>query len=116
MKKIIAFFFLLIFFVACKNSILKTPIPDDVIPVDTLIMVIGDIMVMEKVIQKDYSQLVRNTEIVRNSGDSILRNYHLSYERYQRSLAYYTTDMDTMNYIYGKISDRATTQLNELGN
>jgi hypothetical protein len=116
MKKTIAFFFLSILLISCENSVLKTPVPEDVIPVDTLIMVIGDIMVMEKVIQKDYSQLVRNTEIVRNSGDSILRNYHLNYDRYQRSLAYYTTDMDTMNYIYDKISDRATIQLNELGN
>lgn len=115
-KNKLSILLILLFFscFACKNAALENPIPQDVIPVDSLVMVLTDISVMEKVIQKDYPHLVRNTDIIRNSGDSILKNYHLSFSRYKKSLEYYTRDMDTMNYIYDKIADRATILMNEL--
>lgn len=99
---------------ACTNSSISTPVPKDIIPVDTMVMVMSDVAVMESVIQRDFPHLVRQTEIVKNSGDSILKNYSLNFDRYKRSLDYYTFYADTMVYIYGRMSDRVTTQLNDL--
>lgn len=99
---------------ACTNSSISTPVPKDIIPVDTMIMVMSDLALMESVIQKDFPHLVRQTEIVKNSGDTILKKYSLDFERYKSSLEYYTFYSDTMVYIYNHMSDRMTTQLNDL--
>ena len=107
-------FSLCLFLFSCTSSNISTPVPDDVIPVDTMIMVMSDVAVMESVIQRDFPHLVRQTEIVKNSGDSILKNYSVNFDRYKRSLDYYTFYADTMVYIYNHMSDRMTTQLNDL--
>ncbi len=107
-------FSLCLFLLSCNESKISTPVPDDVIPVDTMIMVMSDVAVMENVIQRDFPHLVRQTEIVKNSGDTILKSYSLNFNRYNRSLDYYTFYADTMIYIYNKMSDRMTNQLNDL--
>lgn len=116
MKKASILLFLTLAISSCKNTKLEVEIPSDVIPVDTIVRIMSDISVMEKVVQKDYPHLVRNTEIIKNSGDSILKNYQINYSRYKRSLEYYTSNMDTMVYIYDRMSDRISIQLNELNN
>lgn len=100
--------------VSCRQGRMKNPVPEDVIPVDTMMMVMEKMMVMENAVRNDYPQLVRNKEIVLNSGDSIFKEYHLSFDRYNRSLDYYLFSQDTMKYIYNHISDHLTQEMNEI--
>jgi len=98
---------------SCNDAKLETPAPKDIIPVDTMIMVMSDVLLMENALQRDYPQLVSQADIVKNSGDSILQSYSLSFDRYKRSFEYYAFYQDTMNYIYDRMSDRITIQMNE---
>lgn len=114
MKKITGIILLVSLLSSCDESGLDIPIPKDIIPVDTMITVMSEIAVLENVIQRDYPALVKNTEIVKNSGDEILKSYHLTYERYSNSLEYYTFYTDTMIYIYDRMADEITFKMNEL--
>lgn len=114
MKKSV--FFLLISFVllGCDQQGAQLPIPKDVIPVDTMIFIMSDMAILENVIRRDFPQLAQQAEIVKNSGDTLLQSYNINYDRYKRSLDYYTFSPDTMIYIYEKMSDNITVKLHEV--
>ncbi|MBN9293951.1 MAG: DUF4296 domain-containing protein [Flavobacteriia bacterium] len=113
MKKFLCFLSSALFLGSCNDARLETSVPKDIIPVDTMIMVMSDVLLMENALQRDYPQLVSQVDIVKNSGDSILQSYSLNFDRYKRSFEYYAFYQDTMNYIYDRMSDRITIQMNE---
>lgn len=102
------------FFSNCKSDQMKNKPPVDVIPIDTMINVMTDMMILENAIKTDFPQIVRDETIALNSSDSLLREYNMNYDRYERSLSYYLFDQDTMKYIYNQITDRVTAKMNGL--
>ncbi|HRO76073.1 MAG TPA: DUF4296 domain-containing protein [Crocinitomicaceae bacterium] len=99
---------------SCDQQGAQLPVPKDVIPVDTMIFIMSDMAVLENVVRRDFPQLAQQAEIVKNSGDSLLKNYNIDYNRYKQSLDYYTFSPDTMIYIYEKMSDNITVKLHEV--
>lgn len=98
----------------CSDGKPHMKIPKDIIPVDTMINVMADLKVMEVAVRQNFPQSVGDTSFIERSGDTILDNYHLKFDRYQRSLKYYLFYQDTMNYIYDQMFDKITLQLNEM--
>lgn len=113
-QKAILFLLVLAISIACDNGKVKNPVPKDVIPVDTMMMVMEDLFVLENAIRNDFPQLVQDVDLVKNSGDEILKKYHIEFARYETSLTYYLTDQDTMKYIYNHISDGISERMNKI--
>jgi len=107
-RKIASLLLIFLAFGCSRSNKIKIDAPKDVIPVDSMIPVMMDMLTMENVIKSDYPQIAQNAKIINNSGDSILKKYHLNFDRYKRSLDYYAMQQDTMLYIYKQMTDRFT--------
>lgn len=117
MRKIILILTLAGLIAACDNGVaLHKKVPKDIIPVDTMIMAMSDLIVIENVLQRDFPILITQSKYITNSGDSVLKNHGLTFDRYKNSLEYYTFYQDTLDYIYDRMIDRISNDLNTIQN
>lgn len=81
------------------------PKPNNLIPRDTMVMVLKDMTLMESHIQTKYIHVSHFQETMKKSGKLILDQYHLSHRRYEESMDYYGSRQDQMQSIYAEILD-----------
>jgi hypothetical protein len=79
--------------------------PNDLIPRDTMVMVLKDLTVIESHIQNKYVSVTRFKRIMEISGDHVLKDYNLSMKRLERSMDYYGSRQELMSGIYAEILD-----------
>jgi hypothetical protein len=99
---------------ACKAEIKSIPKPDDVIPRDSLVIVLEDMMLLEGHVQSKYPQITQFHKVMRKSGDKLLAKYHMTYDRYSRSIDYYGSDQQEMQDIYNEVLESMNRKMNEL--
>jgi len=82
----------------------KTPeAPTNVIPIDSMALLLHDLAILESHIQQKYIQLERYAKIMRMSGDSLLNKNGVSRQRYEESLMYYSKNPEILNAIYDSV-------------
>lgn len=100
--------------VSCKTEIQDFPKPKDVIPRDSMILVMKDLMVLENYIANTYPETNVSPKLMTKSGDSLLSTYHISPKRFERSFQYYGTQKREMIKMYSEIQDSLTWEMNQL--
>lgn len=89
--------------------------PKDVIPEDTMIRVIKELMVLENHFQTTYPGSFAS-EGIRKTGDTLLQRYNLTFERFDRSFKYYASDQDRLGHLYTAVQDSLKKELIQLQN
>lgn len=89
----------------CTDGLSGISKPSDLIPRDTMVLILKDMSLLESHIQAKYVHVSRFQETMKRSGKKILDNYHVSHDRYNRSMDYYGSRQDQMQSIYTEILD-----------
>jgi hypothetical protein len=105
MKKVITSCLLLTLLVACTDEMSGISKPNDVIPRDTMVMILKDMSLLESHIQAKYIHVSRFQETMKRSGKKLLDGYHVSHDRFNRSMDYYGSRQEEMQSIYAEILD-----------
>ena len=87
--RIALFFTLLIFLYSCSEGLNGWKKPDDLIPRDTMVMVLKDLSLIEAHIQNKYNSVDQYHKTMILSGNEVLKQYHISRNRLERSMDYY---------------------------
>lgn len=101
-------------FASCKSEIKDFPVPNDLIPKDSMTLVLKDMMVLENYIANSHPAINSNPELMKKSGDSLLANYGISPKRFESSFQYYGTQQEEMIKMYTEIQDSLTWEMNQL--
>lgn len=96
---------LLFIFSACRDEVAGRVQPDDLIPTDTMVMVLKDLTLIESHIQMKYVQVTTYKETMKKSGQVIMDKYRISRERFEASMDYYGTRQLEMQDIYARVLD-----------
>lgn len=99
------FLLVILAFGSCSDPMEGASKPNDLVPRDTMVMVLKDMTLMESHIQTKYIHVSHFQETMKKSGKLILDNYHLSHKRYEESMDYYGSRQDLMQSIYSEILD-----------
>jgi hypothetical protein len=105
-------FTLIIGLSGCQSEPYALDEPSDVIPKDTMIMVLKELTLMESHLQTKYIQLSNYYKSLKLSGDVILEKYKLSSSRLERSMVYYGSKQYEMQEMYTSILDTLIIQSN----
>lgn len=81
------------------------PKPANLIPRDTMVMVLKDMTLIESHIQTKYMHVSHFQETMKKSGKLVLDQYNLSHSRYEESMDYYGSRQEQMQSIYAEILD-----------
>lgn len=114
MKKIILTAALLSALFSCKTEIKRFPEPENLIPRDTMVMVLEDLTVLESFITDQYPQVNLYQDLMRKSGDTLLKKYRLDFNRFDQSINYYGSRQDEMQSIYTEVQDSLTWKMNHM--
>lgn len=114
MIKTVFIFFLFLLLISCSEEIHRTPKPDNLIPVDTMVMVLRDLSVLESHIKNKYPQISQNYITMRKSGNILLKKYGLDTNRLDASMDYYGARQKEMQEIYSQVLDSVNRELTEL--
>lgn len=99
---------LLIFFLilsSCSDYTSGRPTPQNLIPRDTLVMVLKDMTLIESHIQTKYLHVSRFQKTMKLSGKKVLDHYSISHKRFEESMEYYGTRQEEMQSIYSQVLD-----------
>lgn len=98
----------------CKSEIERIPEPENLIPRDTMVMVLGDLTVLEAHITNKYPTVTVFKDLMKKSGDDLLKKYNISFKRLDESMNYYGSRQEEMQSIYTEIQDSLTLKLNRI--
>ncbi len=102
------YFFILIgicFINSCTNSVEGKAKPENLIPRDTLVMVLKDMTLIESHIQSKYLHVSKFQKTMKLSGKKVLDHYSITHKRFEESMEYYGTRHEEMQSIYSQILD-----------
>ena len=114
MIKKIAFLVVLSITFGCSEEIQRFPKPSNLIPRDTMVMVLKDISILESHVKSQFPQVNQNYKILRKSGQIVLKKYNLDTTRLNSSMSYYGSRQKEMQSIYSQVLDSINRQLAEL--
>lgn len=90
---------------SCSDPMEGADKPKNLIPRDTMVMVLKDLTLIESHIQNRYKHVSLFKETMVLSGRKVLDKYHLSHERFEASMNYYGSRQEQMATIYTEILD-----------
>lgn len=106
------FFFLICLLVSCRDEVKGFDSIDNLIPRDTMVMILKDMSLLESHVQMKYIQVNRYHKTMKMSGDLVLKKYLISSERYEASMNYYGSRQVELQSIYSQVLD----SLNRMSN
>jgi hypothetical protein len=110
------FFFLLsvLLLTSCDPRIKRLDRPNQLIPKDTMVMVLRDLMLVEEHVYKRYSTPQEFHVTMKKSGDWIMHQYHIDTIRFDAAMEYYGSRQDEMQSIYNQVLDSVNLELSKL--
>jgi hypothetical protein len=105
MIRVTLFLFSVILVSACSDRLVSNNKPKNLIPRDSMVMVLKEMTLLEAHIQTKYMHVSRFKETMLLSGKKLLEKHHISSQRYEESMAYYGARQDEMQSIYSEILD-----------
>ncbi len=88
---------------ACALEPKEFEVPSDLIPQDSMVMILKDMSILESFTHQKYIQLERYAMLLRMSGDSLLQDYGVNRDRYERSMEYYGKNPQRFMDIYDSV-------------
>jgi hypothetical protein len=101
---------------ACVHQKQRFEPPLDLIPRDSLIGALIDVMTIEAYIQGRQPQLMHYATLMERSGDSILAKHGLNYKRFSTSMEYYAKQPHVLDSIYTSVLDTFSIRIVNLPN
>lgn len=99
---------------SCQVKLKEFRAPSDVIPKDSLSLILQEIMLVEYQVQSKYPLPQQFQDCVKKSGDTILSRYQVTYQRFDRSMTYYGSKQEEMQEIYDTVLERLSEKLNRM--
>lgn len=107
----LSLFFIII---SCSSEVQRVAEPDDLIPKDTMVLVLKDLMVLESHVKNKFPMVNQNYKLMRKSGDLIFKKYDIDTARFDASMDYYGSRQEEMQEINSLILDKVNRELTEL--
>jgi len=114
MIKKIAFLVVLSITFSCSEEIKLFPKPSNLIPRDTMVMVLKDLSILESHVKSQFPQANQNYKTLRKSGQIVLKKYNLDTTRLNSSISYYGSRQKEMQSINSQVLDSINRQMTEL--
>lgn len=108
------FLFLIFSLASCRDEVKGFSSGDNLIPRDTMVMLIKDMTLLESHVQMKYIQVNRYHKTMKKSGDAVLKKYQISPERYESSMNYYGSHQEEMQSIYAQVLDSLNRMSNQI--
>jgi hypothetical protein len=108
-------FVVLIMFTSCSDTIGGKAALDNLIPRDTMVLVLKDMILIESHIQSKFMHVSRFHKTMKLSGKKILDGYKISHNRFESSMDYYGSHQEQMQSIYTEILDSLNKEASILG-
>ncbi|TNF48927.1 MAG: DUF4296 domain-containing protein [Bacteroidetes bacterium] len=89
----------------CRDEVNSSSAPNDLIPRDTIVQVLCEMMLIESHVKMKYQSVSRYHRLMKKSGDRVLDKFNLQYDRYDRSMSYYGGNKTEMQSIYAEVLD-----------
>lgn len=103
--RLISIFILLLGCFSCTESTNGFQQPKDLVPRDTTVMILKEISLVESYVQNKYSHVAVFKELMKNSGNEILKKFHVSRMRFENSIDFYASQQELMRSIYSEVLD-----------
>ena len=90
---------------ACRGEGVRIPPPDDLLPQDSMKILITEMMLTANAIEVRFQHLPKFYKVSKSSGEAILDKYGVSKDRYFKSLTYYQANLNELERMYQDILD-----------
>lgn len=90
---------------ACRDEVNVVPKPSDLVPEDTMVLVLRDLSIIESHIQMKYGQASIYKDLMVRSGNLVFEKYTMNSDRFENSLEYYGSRQMQMQAIYARVID-----------
>jgi hypothetical protein len=88
--------------------------PKDLVPRDTTVMILKEISLVESYVQNKYSHVAVFKELMKNSGNEILKKFHVSRVRFENSIDFYASQQELMRSIYSEVLDSLNVEASKI--
>jgi hypothetical protein len=112
--KLIYFFIILVGCFSCTESMNGFHKPKDIVPRDTTVMILKEISLVESYVQNKYSHVAVFKELMKNSGNEILKQFHVSRARFEKSIDFYASQQELMRSIYSEVLDSLNVEASKI--
>jgi hypothetical protein len=112
--KLISIFILLLGCFSCTESMNGFQQPKDLVPRDTTVMILKEISLVESYVQNKYSHVAVFKELMKNSGNEILKKFHVGRVRFEKSIDFYASQQDLMRSIYSEVLDSLNVEASKI--
>lgn len=97
---------ILLLFSNCAHELEVTEIPSDLIPKDSMEIILGDMMLVESYMRVKHINVKDYHGAMIRSGNKILDKYNVDSLRYVESLTYYSKKQEILDEIYEGVKIR----------
>ena len=112
--RLISIFILLLGCFSCTESMNGFQQPKDLVPRDTTVMILKEISLVESYVQNKYSHVAVFKELMKNSGNEILKKFHVSRVRFENSIDFYASQQELMRSIYSEVLDSLNVEASKI--
>ena len=112
--RLISIFILLLGCFSCTESMNGFQQPKDLVPRDTTVMILKEISLVESYVQNKYSHVAVFKELMKNSGNKILKKFHVSRMRFENSIDFYASQQELMRSIYSEVLDSLNVEASKI--
>ena len=112
--KLISIFILLLGCFSCTESMNGFQQPKGLVQIDTTVMILKEISLVESYVQNKYSHVVVFKELMKNSGNEILKKFHVSRVRFENSIDFYASQQELMRSIYSEVLDSLNVEASKI--
>ena len=90
---------------ACQSNTYGKKKPADLISRDTLVMVLKDLSLIESHIQDKYVHVGVFKDLMKRSGEQVLKSFHLTPKRFEETMDYYGSHQIMLQSVYTQVLD-----------
>ena len=101
----IGFVLLVSSFVSCSYELEEIEAPENLIPADTMELVLREMMFVEAIVKTKYGNVGQFHETMKKSGKHVLSAFNIDSLRFDQSMDYYVRQQEELLEIYEAIQD-----------
>jgi hypothetical protein len=114
MIKTVLIGFLILLITSCDEKITRGVMPHNLIPKDTMVLVLKDLSILEAHAKLKDPNVLSNYKTMRKSGKIILDKFHLDTARFDQSMKYYSARQKVMQGLFSQVLDSVNRELTEM--
>lgn len=108
-------FLLLLILISCTDNRVLVSEPKNLIPEDTMVLVLRDLTLIESHIQTKYEGVAVFKELMERSGEHVLVKHKVNAVRFENSIDYYGSRQELMQQIYSRVLDSLNVMSGKVG-